>query len=386
MKSPDDVRRILTRQWQSADTRVHRLLGGRDAWPVNFSIGLPSADDVLSNLDQVKRHINLWRRVSVGEVLWSQRAYRATAEAISVPTHWRLHRPSQWIAACDDRSTTEEFERLSAIIGNADPIYHEVLARRRSLWRDKPDEEVILAASIASELQPGIADGRPLRTISLHGTDTKFFERNEGLVTTLLDVRFDGEPSRLGLAAFLDALSESEHWILLLDLDGNLLPFERMRVRTTELQSAMLPSGILLIIENETCSHLLPTISGTIAVLGSGFDLSWMSADWLAEKRIAYWGDLDTWGLSFLANARRHQPHLVPLLMDVETLTAHAAAAVPEPVAASDEPPVGLTSLEQDLYRRLQTSSRGRLEQEFLPLEIVCNAINNFVEGPGRNV
>ena len=67
--------------------------------------------------------------------------------------------------------------------------------------------------------------------LSIEGIDTKFFERNAQLVTALLDVRFDGEVSKIGLASFLGAFTESDHWLLLLDLDGSLLPFKQMRVR-----------------------------------------------------------------------------------------------------------------------------------------------------------
>lgn len=66
----------------------------------------------------------------------------------------------------------------------------------------------------------------------------------------------------------------------------------------------MLPSERVLIVENESCQHQLPSVPNTIAVLGAGFDLSWTEAEWLARKKIAYWGDIDTWGLHFLAKAR----------------------------------------------------------------------------------
>ena len=339
MKTPEQVKQVLARQWQSADTRECRLLGGGDEWPIEISIGVPTASDMVSRLSEVKQHIDRWRQVTVGEIVWSPKTYRSTSDAISLPMHWRLARPSDWVAGCNDRQVTDEFESLAELIGASDPIFHQVLVRRRSLWRDKPIDEVVLATTVAMQLQPAIAEGRPLRTLSLTRTDTKFFERNANLMTTLLDQRFDGEPSRMGLTEFLGALSETDHWVLVVDLDGRLLPFERLRVRCSELKTQALQAQNILIIENETCAHLLPKLPGTIAVLGSGFDLGWTSADWLAEKRIAYWGDIDTWGLAFLAQARRNQPHLIPLMMDVDTFDAHEDAAVPEPVPASIEPP-----------------------------------------------
>ncbi len=379
MKSPDDAKRILRRQWESTDTRASRLLGD-GAWPVEIAIGVPSPELILSRLDDVKRHIQCWRSVRVGEVLWMQRSYRATADSIDLPAHWRLDRPTDWIAACDDRQISLEFETLSTIIGNCDPIFHDVIVRRRSLWRDKVASEVILATKVAMELSPGCAEGRPLRTLSLSGTDTKFFERHDRLVSTLLDQRFDGEASQIGLDAFLNAASRNDHWLLLIDLDGSLLPFQRMRVRTTELLTKPLVSRNILIIENETCGHLLPSLSDTIAVLGSGFDLGWTRAKWLSEKRVGYWGDLDTWGLAFLAQARSNVPHVTSLMMDRTVFDDHQASAVVEPIPASGQPPFELSLSEQLLYRRLRSASQGRLEQEYIAPIIVHQTIKAWAE------
>ena len=130
-----------------------------------------------------------------------------------------------------------------------------------------------------------------------------------------LDARFDGEVSRIGLEAFLGAFAEGDHWLLVIDLDGSLLPFKKMRVRSSELRETTIPGERLLIIENESCQHQLPTIPQTVAVLGAGFDLSWAEADWLSTKQVAYWGDIDTWGLQLLARARKAIQRLDPLMM-----------------------------------------------------------------------
>ncbi len=69
----------------------------------------------------------------------------------------------------------------------------------------------------------------------MQGNDSKFFERHASLLTALLDERFDGEASRQGLAGFLGALPEDDHWLLIAPLAPGLLPFAQMRVRASEL-------------------------------------------------------------------------------------------------------------------------------------------------------
>jgi hypothetical protein len=96
-------------------------------------------------------------------------------------------------------------------------------------------------------------------------------------------------------------------------------------------------------------------LPNTIAVLGSGLNLEWMNATWLKDRRIAYWGDIDTWGLVMLAAARRRQPHLEPLLMDRELFDAMCST-----LSVNESRPA------------------GRIEQEFLPRERVVAALERW--------
>ncbi len=375
MKSPSELAAALRRQWENADKRESRLPGAAESWPLEISIGRPAAKTLANNLDLVKEHIAGWRNPPVGEVVWEPIRYRAAAEAVDIPVRWILRQPTDWVAACADRRMREEFSAMTLFAEHTDARFHSLLIRRRSLWRGKSTDEVLQAARLALALQPGIAEGRPLRMLSLEGIDTKFFERHGRLVTALLDVRFDGDVSRIGLESFLGAMSDTEHWLLVIDLDGDLLPFQKLRIRSSELAGAALPGSQLIIIENERCQHHLPSIPDTVAVLGAGFDLAWTAAEWVSQKRVAYWGDIDTWGLKFLATARESIQHLDALLMDAVTFEEFATAAVPEPVVAGPEPPAHLTTSEQALYHRLLKEAKGRLEQEFLPEQLVRSTL-----------
>ena len=123
-------------------------------------------------------------------------------------------------------------------------------------------------------------------------------------MTSLLDSRYDGEVSRLGLEIFLGAFVEGSHWLLVIDLNGALLPFPKMRVASSDLIKAHLPGKRVLIVENESCQHQLPRLLDTLAILGAGFDLEWTLSNKLNSKSVAYWGDIDTWGLNFSARRK----------------------------------------------------------------------------------
>ncbi|MGE3637382.1 MAG: DUF3322 domain-containing protein [Pirellulales bacterium] len=380
MKSPAELKAKLRRQWENRSVREARLLGAEDAWPVALSIGRPSATLLNSDLDAVKRHVDSWMRLKVGDVVWESIQYRAVHETVRIPTLWKLNRPSEWVEACGDPVMRYEFESLATLVECTDPVFHSLFVRRRSLWRNRALDEIVLAARVAMALTPGVAAGRPLRALSIVGIDTKFFERNAGLVTALLDVRFDDEVGEIGLHAFLGAMMEGDHWLLVIDLDGTLLPFRQQRVRSSELGARMPPGNRLLIVENEKCQYLLPTVPDTIAVLGAGFNLGWTQAEWLSAKHVAYWGDIDTWGLLYLAKVRTNIGHVKALMMTSEIFDMHAHATVHERVIADETPPIGLTETEESLHKRLLSETNGRLEQEFIPVQVVQSAITGWLQ------
>jgi len=386
MKSVADIKQTLRRQWEQADYREQRLLQGSANWPLVIQLGVPTPRDLQHNLDQVKQHLQQWRQVEIGEVVWKSLARRSTDQPVAYPVQWKLHRPSEWIEAIADSAIRKEFQSMSQLVAQIDSLFHAPFVRRRSLWRNRPIDEVVQAAQLAMQLSPGCAAGVPLRCLTLAGIDTKFFERHESLLTTLLDFRFDGEVSRLGLEDFLGAYRESDHWLLIVDLDGSLLPYQKLKIRSSELAVKPLPGQRLLVIENETCQHLLPTLPQTVAVLGAGFDLSWMGGEWVKSKQLAYWGDIDSWGLQFLATARSFVGRLTPLLMSSQIFQQFAAAAVVEPLTASAEPPAALLEAERLLYQQLIEAPRGRLEQEFLPAEFVQRQIIDWSQSHSESM
>jgi hypothetical protein len=384
MKSPQDMTAKLAQQWHNADWREHQLLGNPAAWPLVLPIGQPGTQVFLGDAALLRSHLQQWRGVEqqgLGIVQWQAKRYRGSSDTVAVPTHWRLHRPSEYLAAIGHfrapghAQIKADYTRLSTLIAAVERSgFQRLLVRRLVQWRGTSADTVIAAAQIALRLEPGCAQGTPLRALAMQGNDSKFFERNAGLVTALLDERFDGEASHQGLTGFLGALSEDDHWLLVAPLAPGLLPFARQRVPAIELMATPLPASRILLVENERCLHQLPQpLPGTIAILGAGLNLGWLTAPWLQTRNVAYWGDLDTWGLQMLASARGHLPQLHALLMDRATFDSYADRAVAEPVHAVASS--GLLPEEAALDTHLRGRPQGRLEQEFLPAPLVAHTI-----------
>jgi hypothetical protein len=375
MKSPEDLRQRLAQQWQKSGVRLKQLLNPA-AWPWELSIGRPSARCFNTRISDLQRHVEAWRGVSIGKVEWSSASFRNGAEKISFPSKWCLRTPSEWVTATGDKSIIEEYEALGYLVEHVPEHFHKLLIARRLLWKDRSSDEVIQAAVLAMKLAPGCAKGQPLRLLSGYGVDTKFFERNEMLLRKLLDVLFEGEASEQGLYGFLDAYDETNHWVLVVPLEAGLLPFKRQKVTTSELAQVALPGARLLVVENEKCLHQLLDVPGTVAILGCGLDLEWLGSPRHCKKAVAYWGDMDTWGLQMLARSRVKHGEVTSLLMSEADFDKHKrGSAVRELVRAQDTPPLGLTTSEAELFSVLVKRAKGRLEQEFIPREDVHKAL-----------
>jgi len=385
VKTPQDIARRMQRQWQRKLFRL-AMLTTMDAWPKHYPIGIPSGNDMTTTPNVIREHVARWQQMSVGRIQGRKVNYRSTSEPISMPSHWILERPSDWVRATADRQVAADYGLLEFLIGHAEPEFHNALITHLKLLQGRSREELVTALALASRLKPGEAQGRPLRLLAGHGVDTKFFERNRQLLTVLLDSRFDGEVSEQGLHEFLNATSDGEHWLLLMPLQHGLLPFEIQQVRSQELATLnhdTIQAKRILVVENRQCWHMLPRLDDTVAILGGGLDLDWLRAEWLQDRDIAYWGDIDTWGLVMLARARQHRPKLHAVLTDRKTFKQYASGnAVAESVGAGKLPPEGLNDDEITLYRWLLTIEHGRLEQEFLPVELVHDALAKWVTTP----
>ena len=144
------------------------------------------------------------------------------------------------------------------------------------------------------------------------------------------------------------------------------LPVETLAKKAPE-------SPVVLIIENEQTALSLdfPDVPIFLA-LGYGVTLL-ANLPWMKEKRILYFGDLDTHGLAILAECRRLFPQTESVLMDLPTFERWRDFAVTEPKGTALSPE-HLTPEERALANVL-SAGRLRLEQERIPLEEVRGAL-----------
>jgi hypothetical protein len=143
--------------------------------------------------------------------------------------------------------------------------------------------------------------------------------------------------------------------------------FSELEVRLDELAHTPLEVATAYVVENETTYLAFPAAAEAILILGGGYSVTRLHRlPWLAERRLVYWGDIDTHGFAILDLLRQRFPETISMLMDRDTLLAHESRWEREPSPRN----VALHYLnpaEAALYRDLVEHSFGqavRLEQE----------------------
>ncbi|MFM8393754.1 MAG: Wadjet anti-phage system protein JetD domain-containing protein, partial [Acidobacteriota bacterium] len=134
----------------------------------------------------------------------------------------------------------------------------------------------------------------------------------------------------------------------------------------------------VFITENEINFLAFPDVPAALVIFGAGYGFDNLAtARWLNEKRVYYWGDIDTHGFAILSQLREFMPHVTSFLMDQRTLLTH------QPLwGVENQPETGdlprLSAEEALLYDQLRRNQWGkgvRLEQERIGFDFLCDVL-----------
>ncbi|MBN2735798.1 MAG: hypothetical protein JXR70_02375 [Spirochaetales bacterium] len=204
-----------------------------------------------------------------------------------------------------------------------------------------------------------------LREIPLE-IHSKFVEENRKILRSLLD--FLLPPNRIEWAES----DFSKRYKLKYDE-----PLIRCRYieNTTEVDVSK-PLGIfcnkelqgqrVFIIENKTNFLSFPLLSDSVVMWGSGFRAGILKkVQWLCNKSLFYWGDLDPPGFGILSLVRSIFPQTRSMLMDFQCYESFQQFAVPLPGVSMTGLPQYLNPHEKKMCQYLlDHPQKGRLEQE----------------------
>lgn len=394
LKTLREADELLVRRFERS--LVERLFGEAFGLPYEptfrLSLGRVTEAEAVRDLHGLKAELMRWREILPQRPGWrvvlAEQRFRTVGLTVRLPRELTVDSTESLLRALHPNGITPALWRTAlsrlqrfceTFALTSDESRKSAVAALRSLKllfsSDTSDREFEAVLNTLSWLLRHPNAGLFPRALPVEGVDSKWLERRRGTLARLWNT-VTGE--NVSAADFLEhagllrlpqfvSVRNASSWVK----EGTA---ENVVKLTPEALAQTAPEGpFVLIIENEQTALSLDL--GNVPIFfGLGYGVTLLaSLPWMKEKRILYFGDLDTHGLAILAECRRLFRQTESVLTDLATFERFRALAVLEPKQAA-LPTDRLTTEERDLGVRLLAEGL-RLEQERIPLETVREAL-----------
>ncbi|WP_172806742.1 DUF3322 domain-containing protein [Endozoicomonas arenosclerae] len=373
-------KQLQEKEWDRWDRLRKHLL---DPGSIRISLKPPVGKQALADISRFHQYIKQWQEWHPPEqVEWETRDYHKIGQhripvALTLPNLQSLFNALGPEAIKRSRSWEKLFKPFLGI----NPELKNVLIKHLRMLESMPEDEIESLARVLPQIKKGMGKGFYSRALPISGINTKFIEQNATIIRNFLEVMHT--ETIQDLYQWLDCNETPSGWLIIRPLcpqtQTEMMGLPILKLSTDVLRNTSMPGTHTLVVENEQTGFALPQLTNTVAVIGGGKNVSWMDAHWLKEKSVAYWGDIDTWGLSILSDARSMMPSLSALMMDGKTYETGLKRASHEnqPVKRMPE---NLTPEEKILFNQLLNAKQGktRLEQEFLDQDYIFRNLTDW--------
>jgi hypothetical protein len=387
--TPAELKAQVQKLWDRG-LLLSTFCGSEELFPRRLTLKVPDSRELSDSFSEVRD----W----IARLSGTGKQYRIVWRSVNHRILGVNDIPAEiWIDTLDDalgligkRREAQQFAALVALTREHQPALLPWLAKRplRSLeLAEKWPSILEIVAWRKNNLRPGIY----LRQIDLPGVHSKFIEGYRGVLGELFDLVLPPEEidtKTSGTGGFCRRYGfQDKHLRIrfrILDPKLALLPTETDQdITLTQETFAQLKIAVttVFITENEINFLAFPQVPEAMVIFGAGYGFENLaSVEWMHEKKIHYWGDIDTHGFAILNQLRRFFPHVASLLMDRETLMKHQPLWGVEPSSETGAL-MRLTAEESALYDQLRQNKLGdhiRLEQEKIGFKWLVDALEKL--------
>lgn len=372
--SAADLRRQVDKLWERGEL-LAALAGADAAFPRRLVLKCPGSAEITARFEEVRAWAAGLRQIAHCRIE-SRTVVHRVFGSNSLPHEAWLDSVDEALALIGKRREAARFERMLELTRRELPALLPWLAHKplRALQQaDHWPALLAVVAWVARHPRPGIY----LRQLDLPGIDSKFIEARRAVLAELLDLCL--APQAIDRAC--SGTSEFARRYGFRDKP------QRLRFRMLDPGIAVLPGHAgadlsvdagtfaalappvrqVFVTENEINYLAFPALPDSMIVFGAGYGWEALGqADWLHQKTLRYWGDIDTHGFAILNSLRARFAHVESILMDHATLMAHRHAWGREEAPIKHDLPL-LVAKEQMVYDCLRQDTiepHLRLEQE----------------------
>jgi hypothetical protein len=373
--TPADLRKQVMRLWDRGEL-LACLATGESLFPRRLTLRGPSSAEIADRFEDIRQWIGELRAMTHCRVEMREFRHRVFG-ANALPDAVWLDSLEHAVALIGKQRETARFVALLEMTRTREARLATWLAERPLRALEHADVWGKLL-DICDWFQAHPRPNVYLRQVDIPGVHSKFIEGYRGVLAELLDRVLSPEAidsSRSGINQFANRLGLREKP---LRIRFRVLDADKALFRTTHatqditLDAASFVEldpdvGRVFVTENEINFLAFPPVKDGLVIFGAGYGFEMLAnAQWLARRRIHYWGDIDTHGFAILDQLRSRFDHAESFLMDRETLLAFASQWDREEQQTMRDLP-RLNEQEQALFNDLRDNrlrKNLRLEQE----------------------
>ena len=374
--------RKLERRFSSGEIFRDYLENG-NLFPLEIKLKRLSQRLLQENFSTVRQEMTALVKMP-WEVLYQSYTFK-TMGVQELPKMLVVEDRAQFLEIIGQETAFERFAELSK-------QFVEKYPQLRDLLLQKPNiilEHAKVWSELFSVCDFFMAHPRPdcyLRELSIEGVDTKFIERHRTILDTLLmallpEDDYDADITRLADYGFERKFGLryplAQVHFRILDPKLYICGLEELTLNRETFATLELACEMVFIVENKMSMLSFPAYKSAIVIFGSGYKVGVLQdAQWLKNRKVYYWGDIDIDGMAILSQLRGYFPHTKGLLMSQELLERYKHLCVKDSKNSTKSKRMleHLSVKEQQLYDYLCSVKEGvRLEQERIPFNDVVS-------------
>lgn len=387
MITPEEIRKTASRRLDAYEKHLARILAGETdefTFPVRLAgrqSGGTVADATALVQGSIQNKRNGWT------ICWETRTDRYGNES-HIMKAIVAETPVNLAEIAGRREAFLRYRRTLEQVAGAFPDK----AREVGLWAQTADIRKALEADVGTTywadiimitkwaVSRTVRDDIYIREVPLP-VDTKFLERESGILAGLYAVLTNTDiPEGNHRLEKLYGLKVSPAFVRYRLYGEEERSVTVQTFRNLDAETNLSDTGRIFVIENLAVYLSFPLEKEDMCVFGGGFaSASAKGAEWMENRRILYYGDLDEYGLMILSLFRGMFPKTESFLMDVVTYDAWRQFSVPGTRPKSTDAYRNLTKSELELLAILESNpEHSRLEQEKIPYTYIRRSLEKL--------
>lgn len=324
-----DIRSRVQREWDNGRI-LTAMLRGEAVFPLRIPLKKPGLYDLAQQFDDVRLWVaELGAMEKNYELEWREFTHRQLGRN-RIPVAAIIGSEQEGLALIGKQRDAGRFCELAANITHVFPALAPWLQQYPLKVLDHAGNWPRLLAVLDWIVRhPGAHVY--LRQIDATGVDSKFIEQHRGLLGDLLDrvlppelihSRYSGARNFELRYGFKNKPVQVR--LRFLDRKLSIQGLSDLAVTSDEFARLELSVKRVFITENEINFLAFPEVAEGMVLFGAGYGFDHLArADWLQQKEIFYWGDIDTHGFAILDQLRSKFPSAHSFMMDRATLLEH---------------------------------------------------------------